>query len=442
MKTIDIYSVVVEPGRQREAFDEKAAEDLRSSISSVGLLQAPVLEHLGDQYILRAGERRLRAMLDLCDIGEQIRYDGQTLPEATIPYTSWEELTELQRLEIEVDENRQRVNFTWQEQAKATAKLARLRTMQAEETGAPAPKASTLAKELKGRSDGAFQADVRNDLVVAKYLESPEIAGAKSRKEAMNLLKKAEQVRKHRELAESVGVTAMDGRYNCYHAESGAWCAAQPAAQFDLILTDPIYGIGADTFGATEEGRVGAHTYDDSPEALRKILGWFPSETFRLAKEQAHLYAFCDIDWFGEWKRVLAAAGWRVFRTPLIWVKPGGFRLPWIECGPQRKYETLVYAVKGDKPTNFIAPDVITLSGVLEATGHPAAKPVALYSELIKRSCSPGNRILDLFAGSGPLLRAAHDNKCLATLVEQDKTFYGICVEQRNNILEGAKNGK
>jgi len=40
-------------------------------------------------------------------------------------------------------------------------------------------------------------------------------------------------------------------------------------------------------------------------------------------------------------------------------------------------------------------------------TGHGAQKPVELYVNLLQRSVRPGMRVLDSFAGSGPMLEAA-----------------------------------
>jgi len=132
----------------------------------------------------------------------------------------------------------------------------------------------------------------------------------------------------------------------------------------------------------------------------------------------------------------LTTAGWKVFRTPLIWVKPTGFRTPWIDSGPQRKYELILYAIKGDKKVNLIAPDVIQLQSAGAGVGHPAAKPVALFSELLRRSVRPADKVLDLFCGTGPIFGAAYQHKCLATGVEMDKAYYGESLKQIN-LLEG-----
>lgn len=435
---IRIESIVIPADRQRKEFSEDANQDLISSIQSVGLLQAPVLELVGEDYILRAGERRYRAISDIYELGGSFSYDGALVPSGFIPHTLWGELTELQRLEIEVDENNCRVAFTWQEKAEATAKLTRLRMMQAEAEGKPLPTVADIAIEVRGSKIGSAHTDTRNDLILSKHLHNPEVAKAKTPREAMQILKKSEQAAYHKKLAETLGSAVSAASHTCLNADSRSWAALQPGASFDVICTDPPYGIGADTFGTSDDGTATSHGYSDSAECLLAIMEWFPAESFRLAKPQAHLYLFCDIEWFMSWRLALKNAGWKVFRTPLIWVRPTGFRTPWIDQGPQRKYECILYAVKGDKVCNMIAPDVITLQSAGEGLGHPAAKPVAIYAELLRRSVKPGDAVLDPFCGTGPIFGAASSLQCRATGVELDETFYGIALAslQKTNQQE------
>ena len=437
---ISLSSIVIPADRQRKEFDETANQLLVSSIQSVGLLQAPVLELVGQEYVLRAGERRLRAITDIYDLNGKFSYDGEPVPVGLVPHTLWQELTELQRLEIEVDENNCRESFTWQEKAEATAKLTRLRMMQAEDKGETIPTVGDIAQEVRGSRLGSSHTATRDELILSKHLHEPDVAAAKTPKEAMLVLKKKEQAAQYLKLAEIHGGNFLFGKHTCVNADSEVWCAEQLSGQFDVICTDPPYGIGADTFGQAEGGTAIAHGYDDSPGALVSIIDWFAPESFRLAKPQAHLYLFCDIDWFQDWKAALATAGWKVFRTPIIWVRPTGFRTPWIEQGPQRKYETIVYAVKGDKHVNMIAPDAFVLQSAGEGLGHPAAKPAAVYEELLRRSVRPGDKVLDPFCGSGPVFAAATALNCSATGIEQDQTFYGISLAQIKK-LEGVEQG-
>jgi DNA modification methylase len=119
-------------------------------------------------------------------------------------------------------------------------------------------------------------------------------------------------------------------------------------------------------------------------------------EGYRVTKENAHLYAFCDIDLFLTIKSIFTNEGWRVFRTPLVWFKPTAFRAPWPEQGPQRKYEIIFYAVKGARKVNKLFGDVLTYP-TDDNLGHQAQKPVALLTDLLSRSYRPGDKVLDPF---------------------------------------------
>jgi DNA modification methylase len=210
--------------------------------------------------------------------------------------------------------------------------------------------------------------------------------------------------------------------------------AAAPASSFDIILTDPPYGMGADQFGDSGQGvGAAAHFYKDDYETWLPLATAFAAASFRLAKPDAFLYAFCDIDRFAELRGLLAGAGWRVHRTPFIWHNPDGFRAPWPDQGPQRKYELICYAVKGERKVSAVKEDVLKY-GKNEALGHPAQKPVPLLIDLLKRVARPGDQVLDPFAGSGATIEACHELKLSCTAIEQDAGAFGIAVKRTQSL--------
>jgi site-specific DNA-methyltransferase (adenine-specific) len=104
-------------------------------------------------------------------------------------------------------------------------------------------------------------------------------------------------------------------------------------------------------------------------------------------------------------------------------------RTPWPEHGPQRKYQLVAYAVKGNRVVNHIAPDLVSYPSD-DNLGHAAQKPVALYDDLLRRSIRPGDSVLDPFCGSGPIFPAAHALKCYATGIELAAASYGVSVQR------------
>ena len=141
------------------------------------------------------------------------------------------------------------------------------------------------------------------------------------------------------------------------------------------------------------------------------------------------MYLFCDFGKFPFLKDRLECTGWKVFRTPLIWYKPGAYRTPWVLRGPRRTYECILFAIKGERNVNLLGDDVLEFPSD-ENQGHNAQKPVALFQELLARSARPGDRVLDLFCGTGPIFPAAHALKCAATGIELDLAFAGIAAQR------------
>ena len=300
-------------------------------------------------------------------------------------------------------------------------------------SGTLPPSTADIAEEVSGSSEGQYQENTRQDIILGRALADPETAAvlqpATSRKEAFKLLKRYEDTKRNAALGAAFGSAVASEMQTLHKGDCLSLMPGMPEASFDVICTDPPYGINADEFHNSGGKAAGSHFYDDSPETWFKLSDALATHAWRLAKPQAHAYIFCDIDRFGELKALFAAAGWRVFRTPLIWYNPGAVRAPWPEMGPQRKYQLILFAVKGDRPVNRLYGDVITASSDPNL-GHPAQKPVALLSDLLLRSVRPGDSVLDPFAGTGSTLIAAHGHKCRAVGVELDEAAYGIAAKR------------
>lgn len=433
MKLIHIEAIKVAPDRQRRTFDEGKLREFSEVISTQGLLHPIILRVVGDDYYLVAGERRLRAITDLYALGGQFMHDGEVVRANFIPYTLLSDLDPLAAEEAELSENIHRVDLSWQERAAAHSRLAALRTAQASLKGEQAPTVAAISLEVRGSSEGIHQENTRRELLVAKHLDNPAVAAAKTVDEAFKILRKAETQQQHRELGAAVGRTFTADFHQVLNRDSLDWMTSADAEQFDCILTDPPYGMNADEFGDSGGLAAGGHGYEDSAANFLQIMQVLAPQSYRLAKPQAHLYLFCDIDWFHHLKQTFGEAGWQVFRTPLFWYKKSGMRAPWPEWGPQRKYETIMYAIKGKRPILKMLGDVLDYPPDANL-GHAAQKPVALYADLLSRTCLPGQAVLDPFAGSGPILAAAHGMKVRATAIEMDQASFGIAVARLNQL--------
>jgi DNA modification methylase/ParB-like chromosome segregation protein Spo0J len=438
---IPATSVVIPENRQRTEFDESALMELASSIKERGLIHAITVRP--DGVTLVAGERRLRAIkAHLLPLGIPYQYGGEAVPPGHVPVVAVASDDPLELAEIEWAENEKRKDLTWQEKAVNTAKLNAMRAERASREGKTWTSADLAAAvnpekvaeaKAAGEALGSLQNLPRLQVIVAKHLDDPEVAKAKTLQDAFKVLKRKEEAKRVTELGAAMGNKSASDLYEVYLDSCLHFMADvlhEKGELFDVILTDPPYGMGAHEFG-DGAGRLtnAGHDYNDSYESWVDLMSAWCPLAFAVCKPQAHAYVFCDIDRFHELKSMMQAAGWYVFRTPLINVKVNSGRVPLPDQGPRRQYEILLYAIKGKKQTTAIYSDVIETSAD-EQLSHGAQKPVALYIDLLRRSVRPGDLVLDSFAGTGTILAAAHEMKCRAVAIEQNPTYYGLCVER------------
>lgn len=395
MKIIALDDIIM-ANRQRRTFNEGELTSLANSINKKGLLHAIVLQN--DGLTLVAGERRCRAVASLAELFTGISHDGRSIPEGNIPFVTLDELSEDDLVEAELEENILRSDLTWQEEANAIDQLHKLRIKQTYGTQTLKQTAEAL---LGTSSVGSTPTKVRDSIILQEHMDDPEVAKAKSPKEAMKVIRKKAEQALTNSLAENFNITDTPHTFNCGDFRDFAHFI--PTSSVDVILTDPPYGIGADTFGDQADA---THTYNDSPEYFEEIITDFIIEANRVAKEKAHLYTFCDPRNFNSIAEKLRAHGWTVWSTPLIWDKGNGM-LPQPDFGPRRNYESIVYAYRGGKCVAAVYGDVINVAG-LSAPTYGAQKPIEVYENLLRRSCKPGDTIWDAFVGSGPIFPAAN----------------------------------
>jgi DNA modification methylase len=436
MQTLPISDITVAKGRQRTALDDESLEALSESIREIGLLHPIVIRREGAQAYLVAGERRLRAIENLTLLGQGVRCAGESCPEGHAPITDLGSLDPINAWQAELEENIRRVDLPWQDRAAAEARLIVLRQQIAKSAGGPVPSMLEIAKEISpGASEDYARDSTRQSVLLTERMHIPEIAKAATKAEAWKIFQRKEQEKRDEALGQAVGRQSSSTLYQVWNEDCRAWLA-RSTEKFDCILIDPPYGMGADEFGDGAGKRTGiTHQYSDDAGSAMSLMRQVARPLSDAGKEQCHIYVWCDIDRFLELRDIYQRAGWWVHRTPLINVKREGGRVPWPEHGPRRCYELVLYAVKGKKPVTAIYKDVFESTLERDTDGHGAAKPVEAYVELLKRSCRPGDSVLDCFAGTGTILTAAAQLKLKATAVEQDPTYYGQILRR----LEGLK---
>jgi ParB/RepB/Spo0J family partition protein len=177
---IPLDSIDVTEDRYRKDFGD--LNSLALSINQFGLIQPIIVEPTEDnRFRLIAGERRFRA--------------HQILKRTEIEALYREELDELRRIQLELEENLHRKDFTWQEEVAIKAKIHELQL-------------AAYGEKKQGRSSGAWTIQdtaaminesktvVAGDIELARGIEKyPELAKEKNKTSAFKQLKKLEEQR-------------------------------------------------------------------------------------------------------------------------------------------------------------------------------------------------------------------------------------------------------
>ncbi len=429
MDVIPIHQIIISPNRQRREFNEQKLKALAASIARTGLMHPIVLESRQTMRLV-AGERRIRAIERF--VTEPYTHNLYHIQPHNIPIVFLGDLPDLAREEAELEENTIREDLSWQEHNSAIARLHELRAKQAATVGKKQTFTAT-AEEIKGGEASAVElVAVRNATLLHPFLSDPVVAGAATEREALSIVRKKLAQTFTNSLAQRFDITKGQNTHTLIHGDCTAILPTLTDSFFDVIIVDPPYGIDAHKMAPMSGSESGVvHEYEDTFENAYQIWLSIFVEGARICKPQAHLYMFCDIRHFTTITSFAKAAGWDVWPTPIIWHKPGGGMLGDSTRGPRRSYETILYARRGDKRVTGVYIDVIVEAGA-DAAAHAAAKPISVYTNLLRRSTAPGDKVLDPCAGSGTIFPAANRLRLVATGIEKSSTHYATCTQRIN----------
>lgn len=428
-----IDEIFVPADRIRKTITQESLEELIASIQEVGLLHPPVVEANG---ALLAGERRFRALSLMAERGITYHCNGKWLTKGLIMTTDIRDLTASQRLQAELEENTIRIDISWQEKSEAVSSLHRLRELQkAEQTlpglTPPPQTAAATAAEIRGKAAEDVTRhevrDVQADLAVQAWLQShPEdsdVANAKTRADALKAIEIKLEDEHRAALARRFLARRSDVGHTIQLGDLRTLLPNTPEGIYDVICADPPWGAGANQWD--NGGSTRRHSYLDDLATSDTIYECIAVEGYRITKPKAHIYLFCAFQHFEKISKLLRSVGWDVWPRPLIWYRgPQSGIAPRPEHGPKNTYECIIYAIKGDKRVLQLLPDVL----IHPKSNDPraAAKPPGIYYDLLRRSCLPGDEVLDPCCGSAPILLAANALKLRATCYDIAEDAIGL----------------
>ena len=405
---VPIESVIVGE-RFRKEF--KDIDMLAESISKHGLIEPIVVD---ENMNLIAGERRYKAHM--------------LLKKETIDIKKMEDLTSIEKKEVELEENIQRKAFTWQEEVSAKNQLHKLKQ---EIHGSAVPGHESQGWKVKdtAKSLGESAGKVSMDIQLARGMRAfPELLKEKNKTVAYKKFKKLQEEVLQKELAKRIGVLGVTEHPDIINGDCLLEMKKIEAESIDLILSDPPYGI--DVGNAKTYDRM-THTdvrFEDGDFETFDLLDKAIAEMFRVLKTDRHIFLFCGIDKAPVIKKLLAKHKFTVHAIPLIWDKGSG-SYPSQQTTFVHSYEAIIHAWKGRRKLNGTPRDIFPVKRCPAGSKiHPTQKPTELLRDLINLTTLPGELVLDPFSGSGATLVAAKETNRRAKGIELDPGYYdGIC---------------
>lgn len=389
--------------------------DLAKSIDKYGLLQPLLLNEADDGTLqLVAGFNRLQAAMFL----------GHT----HIECTSQSLLSNVDRKEIELEENIRRKDLEWWEKAAAIAEIHDMRTAldpnwsrdkTAELTGTSiftVTNSINMAEEMKEDPSMKQEATLRGALrnrQVKKQIEKRKVAIAKKKSgEGKTLL----------------AVIRVGDALDLIRKE--------PDESFDAVVTNFPFGVDL------KIGKNKKEIYHDEEQYITRLVQEICHESFRVLAPDSWMVAWFDI------RKITYNNAQKAYfkglpdkaRTPELfdsmgltfWLEEAGFSyvtpLPSIWAKPNKTtgligdtykglvvaYEAFVFAAKGDAvmqkrgQNNLFTYDTMAASERV----HALSMPTELCAEIISMVCLGGGRVLDPFAGSGSIGLGALERQC------------------------------
>ncbi len=387
--------------RQRKHFDEKALDQLATSLATIGQIQPIVID---ENNRLVCGERRLRAA----------KLNGWSEIDAKLV----QELDEFDRQIMEFEENIRRENVSIAEEVASQKKLHGLYQKkygdyQREDVnkGVMGDKgwSQRNTAELLGITEGWLSINLK----IADAIEKDQEIGKLKSRNAMNRVIDQNNERVLRQvMAALVDVEpppdpndAIDDEpvwkhrwlgknRTLYQADSRILVPTLEPESVDLVLTDPLWDVQFD-----EE------IWNDD-QAVLDVFTHVMEACYDVMKDTAHGFLFFAMRRYTEYYDILNR-WFHVDRTPLIWYKP---KVGWARDQNRQiraDYEPCFHFTKGDG--QFLKPlFAVHMHPKPSDKLHPAQKPSEMLCALIDSCTVEGELVLDPFMGCGSTIQAAN----------------------------------
>jgi len=400
---------------ERYRKEYKNIRELASSIEKLGLIQPIAVKECEGGYELLAGGRRLSAIKSL----------GRDVINAVI-YEEKEFINALKGREIELEENLQREDLTWQEEVSLKREILRLKQDLYGQKGSGFSESGVSERSL-AEALGVSKTNLARDIRLAEAMDVlPIIKAAKTKSEALNLLVAAGKQMAIEEAATSLrrteareGISALKAKLDNSFIVKDVFEGMKDTSSsiISLLEVDPPFGINLKDMRKLEH-RIANINLSEYNEVRADEYMPFMKKLFRecyrvLESDGWMLVWFGPEPWFEPIYSAIIEAGFICRRIPLIWSKTGqSGQTMQPDLYLANDYEMVFYARKTNSASlnkkgrsNVFSYPKVSVAGKV----HPTEKPIELMMELIETFVlpSPDKVVMSPFAGSGNTLLAA-----------------------------------
>lgn len=228
--------------------------------------------------------------------------------------------------------------------------------------------------------------------------------------------------------------------------------------KIDLINIDYPYNLGIDySAGVSGNKNYGGTTNDSKSDVeFRKFLSDILKNAMSVTNDNCHVFTWLDEKYIGMMQDVFKTVDVD-FKRLCIWAKNNHNPTPQIAFN--RAVELCMYGIKGkpylsDKFKNLtefqnkeiasgnrLIDDILDIFQIwlvkrlpVNEYMHPTMKPPTLYEKSLRRCSKPGDKVLDLTAGSGSLLIACEALKRQSFLAEIEPVFCQLIINRFKKI--------
>lgn len=440
--------VIRRDDRQRKEPDPSHIEELARSIATIGLINAITV---GNDNELIAGECRYLAHKLLGFDQIKVEY--------------FDDLDELQRYQIELEENLKRSSLSWQDEVEA---VATFHSMLEEKNGTQSQEATAellgFSREKVGQYLRVWEAMQEG---VEEVIQAPQFSTARSFTERRNERRSHDGVQDllsmggvvtdrdpSQEAKRTEGKSGTSEEILLSEGELGEpnvqnvvqeqalilnkdfmkWSEDVQEIPFNLIHCDFPYGVNAgDKVGQSAAKSLGG--YDDTQDIYWSLLGTFLKNQDNFCARSAHMIFWFSMKFYEETKLMLRENGWRVDDFPLIWDRGNNGILPDANRGPRRTYETALFCTRGDR--KIVKAVANSIGSPVVKDYHMSEKPKPVLSHFFRMLIDDTTRLLDPTCGSGNAIVCGRDANAAYSLgLELNPEF----AERANQNLKDTTN--